>query len=86
MTEGQAKGVNVGNHSVWYEISGVMTNAAIQCTAGDIIESRFTFVTTGEIKLRVQTTTLNDLVLNSAGDRMVLSTADADILKLGEDL
>jgi len=86
LTEGQAKGVNVGNHSVWYEISGVMTNAAIQCTAGDIIESRFTFVTTGEIKLRVQTVTLNDLVLNSAGDRMILSTADADILKLGEDL
>jgi len=26
------------------------------------------------------------VVLNSAGDRMVLSTADADILELGEDL
>jgi len=86
LTEGQAQGANAANDSVWYEISGVMTNAAIQCTAGDIIESRFTFVTTGEIKLRVQTTTWGDLVLNSAGDRMVLSTADADILELGEDL
>jgi len=86
LTEGQAQGANAGNDSVWYEISGVMTNAAIQCTAGDIIESRFTFVTTGEIKLRVQTTTWGDLLLNSAGDRMVLSTADADILELGEDL
>jgi hypothetical protein len=86
LTEGQAQGANAANDSVWYEISGVMTNAAIQCTAGDIIESRFTFVTTGEIKLRVQTTTWGDLLLNSAGDRMVLSTADADILELGEDL
>lgn len=86
LTEGQAQGANAANDSVWYEISGVMTNAAIQCTAGDIIESRFTFVTTGEIKLRVQTTTWGDLVLNSAGDRMVLSTADADILELGEEL
>ena len=86
LTEGQAQGANAANDSVWYEIQGVMTNAAIQCTAGDIIESRFTFVTTGEIKLRVQTVTWADLLLNSAGDRMVLSTADADILELGEEL
>ena len=86
LTEGQAQGVNASNDSVWYEIQGVMTNAAIQCTAGDIIESKFTFVTTGEIKLRVQTVTFADLLLNSAGDRMVLSTADADTLELGEEL
>jgi len=84
--EGQAQGVNAGNDSVWYEINGVMTQAAISCAAGDIIGSTFTFVTTGEIKLRVQTTTWADLLLNSAGDRMVLSTADADILELGEEL
>jgi len=84
--EGQAQGVNAGNDSVWYEINGVMTQAAISCAAGDIIGSTFTFVTTGEIKLRVQTTTWGDLLLNSAGDRMVLSTADADILELGEEL
>ena len=64
----------------------VMTNAAIRCTAGDIIESRFTFVTTGEIKLRVQTTTWADLLLNAANDRLVLSTADGDVLELGEEL
>lgn len=86
LTEGQAQGANASNDSVWYEIQGVMTNAAIQCTAGDIIESKFTFVTTGEIKLRVQTVTFGDLLLNSAGDRMVLSTADGDILELGEEL
>jgi len=86
LTEGQAQGANASNDSVWYEIQGVMTNAAIQCTAGDIIESRFTFVTTGEIKLQVQTVTSADLLLNAAGDRMVLSTADADTLQLGEDL
>jgi hypothetical protein len=84
--EGQAQGVNAANDSVWYEINGVMTNAAISCAAGDIIGSTFTFVTTGEIKLRVQTVTWADLLLNSAGDRMVLSTADADILELGEEL
>ena len=86
LVEGQAQGVNAANDSIWYEISGVMTQAAISCTAGDIISSTFTFVTTGEIKLRVQTTTWGDLLLNSAGDRMVLSTADADILELGEEL
>ena len=86
LTEGQAQGVNAANDSIWYEISGVMTQAAISCTAGDIISSTFTFVTTGEIKLRVQTTTFADLILNSAGDRMQLSTADAEILKLGEEL
>jgi len=86
LVEGQAQGVNAANDSIWYEISGVMTQAAISCTPGDIISSTFTFVTTGEIKLRVQTTTWGDLLLNSAGDRMVLSTADADILELGEEL
>ena len=86
LSEGQAQGVNAANDSIWYEINGVMTQAAISCAAGDIIGSTFTFVTTGEIKLRVQTTTWADLLLNSAGDRMVLSTADADILELGEEL
>ena len=86
LSEGQAQGVNAANDSIWYEINGVMTQAAISCAAGDIIGSTFTFVTTGEIKLRVQTTTWGDLLLNSAGDRMVLSTADADILELGEEL
>jgi hypothetical protein len=86
LSEGQAQGVNAANDSIWYEISGVMTQAAISCAAGDIIGSTFTFVTTGEIKLRVQTTTFGDLVLNAANDRMVLSTADADILELGEEL
>ena len=86
LTEGQAQGVNASNDSVWYEIQGVMTNAAIRCTAGDIIESRFTFVTTGEIRLRVQTTTWADLLLNAANDRLVLSTADGDVLELGEEL
>jgi hypothetical protein len=86
LSEGQAQGANAANDSVWYEISGVMTQAAINCVAGDIISSTFTFVTTGEIKLRVQTSTFNDLLLNSAGDRMVLSTADADVLQLVEEL
>ena len=86
LSEVQGQGVNAANDSVWYEIQGVMTNAAISCAAGDIIESRFTFVTTGEIKLRVQTTTWADLLLNPAGDKMVLSTADGDVLELGEEL
>jgi hypothetical protein len=34
----------------------------------------------------VQTVTWADLLLNSAGDRLVLSTADGDILELGEEL
>jgi len=87
--EGQAQGVNAGNDSVWYEISGVMTNAAISCAAGDIIGSTFTFVTTGEIKLRVQTTTWGELLLRSSGDRLLLQStvqgAD-DNLYLGENL
>ena len=86
LSEGQAQGANAATDSVWYEISGVMTQAAISCAAGDIIGSTFTFVTTGEIKLRVQTVTWADLLLNSAGDRMVLSTADAGIFELGEEL
>jgi len=87
--EGQAQGVNAGNDSVWYEINGVMTNAAISCAAGDIIGSTFTFVTTGEIKLRVQTTTWGELLLRSSGDRLLLQStvqgAD-DNLYLGENL
>ena len=86
LSEGQAQGVNAVDDSIWYEISGVMTQAAISCVAGDIISSTFTFVTTGEIKLQVQTVTFNDLLLNSAGDRMVLSTAVADVLDLEEEL
>jgi hypothetical protein len=90
LSEGQAQGVNSSNDSIWYEINGVMTNAAISCAAGDIIGSTFTFVTTGEIKLRVQTVTWGELLLRSSGDRLILkgttlTGADNNLL-LGEDL
>jgi hypothetical protein len=89
LSEGQAKGVNAANDSVWYEISGVMTNAAISCATDQIISSTFTFVTTGEIKLRVQTVTSGELLLRSSGDRLLLQstlTGADDNLYLGEDL
>jgi len=86
LSEGQAQGANAANDSVWYEISGVMTQAAISCAAGDIIGSTFTFVTTGEIKLRVQTTTWAQLKLNSAGDRLLLAPSASDKLRLVEEL
>ena len=86
LREGQAQGANAANDSVWYEISGVMTQAAISCAAGDIIGSTFTFVTTGEIKLRVQTTTWGQLNLNSAGDRLLLTPSASDKLRLVEEL
>ena len=86
LREGFGQGPNGGNDAVWYEINGLMTQAAIQCAATDIIQSTFTFVTTGEIKLRVQTTTWGDLLLNAGGDRLVLGTASGDILELEEEL
>ena len=86
LSEGQAQGANAANDSVWYEISGVMTQAAISCAAGDIIGSTFTFVTTGEIKLRVQTTTWAQLNLNAVGDRLLLTPSASDKLRLVEEL
>lgn len=86
LSEGQAQGVNAANDSVWYEISGVMTQAAISCAAGDIIGSTFTFVTTGDIKLIVQTTTWAQLNLNAAGDRLLLTPSASDKLRLVEEL
>jgi len=86
LSEGQAQGANAANDSVWYEISGVMTQAAISCAAGDIIGSTFTFVTTGRITLRVQTTTWGELNLNSAGDRLLLAPSASDKLRLVEEL
>ena len=91
LSEGQAQGVNAANDSIWYEISGVMTQAAISCAAGDIIGSTFTFVTTGEIKLQVQTVTWGELLLRANGDRLLLQSTSAspsadDNLHLGENL
>jgi hypothetical protein len=86
LSEGQAQGVNASNDSVWYEVTGIITQAAVGCTADNIIESRFTFVTTGEIALRVQTTTWSDLVLNSAGDRLLLVPNTEGTVRLVEEL
>ena len=86
LREGQGQGPNAANDSVWYEVTGIITQAAIQCSAGDIIESRFTFVTTGEIALRVQTTTWSDLVLNAAGDRLLLIPNTEGTVRLVEEL
>lgn len=45
------------NDQVWYEINGVVTNVGISFEPGAQVRSTVDFITTGEIKLRVKTTT-----------------------------
>lgn len=45
-----------GNDQVWYEIEGIITNVGISFEPGAQVRSTVDFITTGEIKLKVQTT------------------------------
>ncbi len=44
------------NDTVWYEIEGVVTNVAIGFQTGEQVKSMIDFISTGEIKLKVSTT------------------------------
>ena len=70
-------GYNPANHtdgaddSIWYEVSGVITNCAVQFTPNDLVRITADFITTGSIELRMSLTT-PDLVLQENTDGILL--------------
>jgi hypothetical protein len=55
---------------IWYEVTGVITQAAMQVAAGSLVEVTADFVTTGPVRLKTLT----------IGDDAVLQENDDDIL------
>ena len=48
-------GVSLINDALWYEIRGVVTQAAIQFESGTVVQATVDFITTGPIRLKTQT-------------------------------
>ena len=57
---------------VWYEFDGIVTNVAMAFAPGETLKSTISFITTGEIKLRVRTITNYILQEQGSNDRIEL--------------
>jgi len=57
---------------VWYEFDGVVTNVAMAFVPGETLKSTISFITTGQIKLRVRTITNYILQEQGSNDRIEL--------------
>jgi hypothetical protein len=68
---GYGQGRNADNDTVWHEITGIVTQAGISCNNSDAMHSTISFVTTGPIKLRVETIPRGYL-LQESGSRIKL--------------
>ena len=55
------------NDSLWWEFDALITNSATRFTPDQIIVSTISFVTTGSIRLRAQTTVSSKLLQEDAG-------------------
>lgn len=75
LTGGYGQGVGAANDSIWHEITGVVTQVGIQCNADDALRSTISFVTTGEIKLRVETVPTPGLLLQESGSKIRLENS-----------
>lgn len=48
-------GINLINDALWYEVRGVITQAAIQFESGTVVQATADFITTGPIRLKTRT-------------------------------
>lgn len=70
------------NDQVFYEINGVVTNVGISFEPGAQVRSTVDFITTGEIKLKVKTTTNYLLQEQSSPSRIALEEYQDGFLEL----
>lgn len=64
-------GATTGDDEIWYDITGVITQAAMQVTPGTLVEVTADFVTTGSVQLRAKTAE-DDLILQENNDEILL--------------
>ena len=69
--------LTTGDDEIWYEVTGVITQAAMQVTPTTLVEVSAEFITTGPIRLRAKTAD-DDLILQEdAGDILLEQDATA---------
>ena len=69
------------NDELWYEFNGVLTNCAVRFEVGSIVQITANFITTGEIQIRMDLETADD-VTTEDGDEVVLDQDDTANLEL----
>jgi len=70
-------GATTGDDEIWYEINGVITQAAMQVTPGTLVEITADFVTTGPIQLRAKTADDNLILQENTGEILLDQDATA---------
>ena len=70
-------GATTGDDEIWYEVTGVITQAAMQVTPTSLVEVSAEFVTTGPIQLRAKTADDNLILQENADDILLEQDATA---------
>ena len=65
---------------IFYEVSGVITQAGVAFSPDSIVQVNADFVTTGPIRLKVRTLGINAL-LQETGDRILQENTDLILLE-----
>jgi hypothetical protein len=73
--------VATSDDEIWYEITGVITQAAMQVAAASIVEVTADFVTTGPIQIRTQTVGIDAILQEDTGDIRLEQDAAARLLQ-----
>jgi len=72
---------NADNDQIWYEVTGVITDCAVQFNSNDLVQITADFVTTGEIQIRMDLETADNATTED-GDEIVLDQDDTANLEL----
>jgi len=73
-------GADIANDVVWYDVKGVLTGTAISFRTGGLVEMTADFVTTGEIKLKVMTSTEYKLLQENTDFILLEQDSSANLL------
>ena len=73
-------GASVANDVIWYDVKGLITNTAIAFNTGEVVKMTADFVTTGEINLKVMTTSEYKVLQENTDNILLEQDATANLL------
>lgn len=85
--DGYSEGGSVAqlNDRIWYDVTGILTGAAVQFAADRVVQMTANFVTTGPVRLRVATLSGEKVLQESLGELLLEQDAQASLLQEATD-
>lgn len=77
-------GAGLSDDEIWYEVSGVITNSAVQFAPGTIVEMTAEFIATGPIRLKTRTAGESKILQEDSSEIRLEQDATASLLQEGD--